>query len=148
MTLPTIPMPPRPIPGSRSRSWVYVMAAIDGSLKVGRTKSIWSRVSALSSAHGPMRLVAAFEMRGWGYSKHVEKAAHAALAAWRIGGEWFEPTERALAIIRTWILDPSWWRPIMARHLRRWRANVRIINKGLATRLTHDNSSASFEAAR
>lgn len=70
---------------AQSGAHLYVIMGATGDLKIGRSKNPKKRMSDMQVSHSvPLRLIGT--LRGSGYR---EKEIHAALARYRVAGEWF-----------------------------------------------------------
>lgn len=101
MPPPSNPYPAlRPIPvPSAGDGWVYfIQRGANGPIKIGYSDNSRRRIAQLQTG-SPEPLRELFAVRG---SLADEAAAHAAMKAHRIRGEWFHPASEVMALI-------SWW---------------------------------------
>lgn len=109
-------------------SAIYVVEAVDGSLKAGRSARLHVRLAQLEFAHGPVKplFIAAAPPSAL---VELEEYAHSALRWWRRRGEWYEPTRWARQLVSEWAAEgemfcPAWlhWLDLDTREpLRDWR---------------------------
>lgn len=84
--------------GSRLTNIYFVRRGDDGPVKIGSARNVTKRLNDLQVANAePLRLLAVYTAPA-----RFERELHDYLAADRIGGEWFAPSERVLAI--AWVL--------------------------------------------
>jgi hypothetical protein len=89
--------------------YVYIFATETGAIKVGFTKCVVSRLSALCSIYGALRLERAIGT-SVATARKIEKALHNRLARWN-GSEWYNaPIFLANAILDEEIKSRAWLR--------------------------------------
>lgn len=121
----------RGTPRATTASGIYAFEAIDGSIKVGRTKSLRVRANGLTAEHGPLRLLAFMPAPEWALPQ-LERYAHSAMRWWRRRGEWYEPTRWARQLVSEWAAEgelfcPKWlyWLDTATREpLADWRTRA------------------------
>lgn len=76
-------------------SHVYFIQRADGPIKIGCAVDVFQRMASLQTASPePLRLIGVMILGGYS----MERRLHQALAADRIHGEWFAPTQRVLDV--------------------------------------------------
>jgi len=72
----------------------FIQSGLDGPIKIGVTTNFPARLSGLqTSSPTPLRVLGVVP-------RDIESECHVLLRAWRLHGEWFEPTPEVLAFIR------------------------------------------------
>jgi hypothetical protein len=98
-------------------TWVYfVRAGVRGPIKIGHAKDPISRLRGLQTA-SPYPLTLLGTVRG---GEPIEKKLHEHLAADRLLGEWFQPTEHVLALVNGLLLAEAMRLKGAAVALREW----------------------------
>lgn len=72
----------------------FVRAGADGPVKIGLSRDVAKRLTKMQT-DTPAKLVLLGVVAGEG---EAERALHAELAAYRLNGEWFAPSEEVLAV--------------------------------------------------
>lgn len=108
-------------------SYIYVMACDDGTVKVGRSHDPGRRLSAIQTARsGAVTLAHAAPVHPR-LAAAVEASAHAALAPYRLRGEWFriDAATAVAAVDRAAIRHDAALSPLVAEAISAFEARLR-----------------------
>lgn len=97
---------------ARSTYCVYLIGGRDGAIKIGMTRNIESRMAALKTGNGNLKLIFIMPCASKGDCRFLEQSLHTRYAAQRIAGEWFNLSEQDIESIKMAFVKRSGKKPI------------------------------------